>query len=147
MINPTAQDLRLFADLVENENNMDFQIHPKLYHDYLMSINMLSESLSEELIETSRTTADLAFHRFFELSYQRRRYVASATISRKSVREEVFDKHGNYCLKCGNAYDLAIDHIISVKNGGSNEIDNLQPLCKSCNSGKGARNIDYRFNK
>lgn len=55
------------------------------------------------------------------------------------VRLEVFKRHGFACLMCGAAEDLVVDHIIPRSKGGSNLIDNLQPLCGRCNSQKGAK--------
>jgi 5-methylcytosine-specific restriction endonuclease McrA len=56
----------------------------------------------------------------------------------------VFEMYGKQCLCCGSTKQISLDHVVSVKNGGENSIENLQPLCKSCNSTKGFRTIDYR---
>lgn len=48
------------------------------------------------------------------------------------------------CLACRKKKPLTVDHIKPLDKGGSNYIDNIQPLCKSCNSSKGSREIDYR---
>jgi hypothetical protein len=42
-------------------------------------------------------------------------------------------------------------HVISEKNGGTVDLDNLRPICRSCNSSMGIRNMDdflteYKFN-
>ena len=53
--------------------------------------------------------------------------------------------YGGKCLCCGRTdVKLAADHVVPVAKGGSSNIDNIQPLCKSCNSSKGTQTIDYR---
>lgn len=57
-------------------------------------------------------------------------------------------KYGNVCLCCGEQTNLAADHIIPVTLPYStSHISNIQPLCKSCNSSKRNRTIDYRPDK
>lgn len=51
---------------------------------------------------------------------------------------------GNACLCCGTHDDLTADHVIPLVKGGSNDIANLQPLCRVCNSTKHDKEIDYR---
>lgn len=42
-----------------------------------------------------------------------------------------------FCRVCHSTQDLTADHIISLANGGRNELQNIQVLCRSCNSSKG----------
>ena len=52
--------------------------------------------------------------------------------------------YGENCLCCQQSRKLTADHIIPLSQGGSNGIWNIQPLCRSCNSKKGVKTIDYR---
>lgn len=60
-----------------------------------------------------------------------------------SLKQYILHRDGA-CLKCGSKSDLTIDHIVSVADGGSNSHDNLQCLCRKCNSIKGDYPEDYR---
>jgi 5-methylcytosine-specific restriction endonuclease McrA len=52
--------------------------------------------------------------------------------------------YGNKCLACGASKDISIDHVVPLSKGGTNDITNLQPLCRACNSSKGTNATDYR---
>src|SRR3990167_9758704 len=60
---------------------------------------------------------------------------------------DLCDQFGGRCLACG-ATDrtLTVDHVVPVSKGGSNSIENLQPLCQSCNAHKGTKTVDYSSN-
>jgi len=47
----------------------------------------------------------------------------------RNHKERVFARDGRQCRYCGNDENLQIDHIISRKNGGTHDMDNLQVLC------------------
>ena len=58
---------------------------------------------------------------------------------------ELLDKYGHICLSCRrNDVTLTQDHVIPLSKGGSNTIDNIQPLCGPCNSSKHTKTTDYR---
>ena len=57
------------------------------------------------------------------------------------------EKYNYTCLQCGHRepkIKLTLDHVMPLKLGGRNDIGNAQPLCRSCNSRKSTRHIDYR---
>lgn len=55
------------------------------------------------------------------------------------VRALVFARDGLACVACGGGDDLTVDHIVAVANGGTDDPDNLQTLCRPCNSSKGTK--------
>lgn len=68
---------------------------------------------------------------------------AGDTISRPHIpfelREAVYARDGYACLHCGASERLSLDHIHPFSKGGRDVFDNLQTLCRSCNSKKGTR--------
>lgn len=57
---------------------------------------------------------------------------------------ELCIRHGDVCVCCGEGGKLTVDHIVPLSRGGANNIDNIQPLCLSCNSKKYVHTVDYR---
>lgn len=49
-------------------------------------------------------------------------------------------KH-NWDLFTDDLVMMTVDHVIAKKNGGSNDIENLQPMCCHCNTAKGHQEI------
>ena len=57
----------------------------------------------------------------------------------RKLRHQVFQRDGYRCRECGatnKETTLHIDHIKPVSKGGTNDIDNLQTLCETCNLAK-----------
>ncbi len=57
----------------------------------------------------------------------------------KDQRLRVLKRDGYICAYCGQEADQ-VDHVISRKDGGGHELENLVACCASCNSKKGALN-------
>lgn len=61
----------------------------------------------------------------------------------KRQQAEVRIRYHSRCAMCGknpteDAVKLVIDHIVPLEWGGTNDPENLQPLCTDCNEGKKA---------
>ena len=64
----------------------------------------------------------------------------SIIVKRMPIKEElrnyIFDRDSRKCTNCGSTEDLCLDHIIAFSKGGKTSSENLQTLCRSCNSKK-----------
>lgn len=77
------------------------------------------------------------------MSRKKRSYSNGGKIS-EAVKLELIAKQGDSCNFCGEenlaeSRKISFDHIIPFDRGGSGDINNLQILCRSCNSIKGTR--------
>ena len=67
----------------------------------------------------------------------------------KQERECIAKKSKGRCACCGKVINpispkFSIDHVIPITDGGTDDYDNLVPLCKSCNKAKGDKLVEPR---
>ncbi len=58
----------------------------------------------------------------------------------RTHRHTLYGLYEGKCAGCRNTFEfrnLTVDHIVSQHDGGTDHIENLQPLCGACNSMKG----------
>jgi len=80
---------------------------------------------------------------------QNRRARLAGSIGKVSAEElrKMNEFYDYTCLRCGErepSIKLTHDHVKPIVMGGENTIENSQPLCRSCNSKKKDKWIDYR---
>lgn len=56
-----------------------------------------------------------------------------------ALRMAVLKRDGFRCVVCDTDEDLMADHVVPEAHGGETTFDNLQTLCRPCNSAKGSR--------
>lgn len=73
--------------------------------------------------------------------------VTSAPPAQREPSEElkraVHIRDGHRCLCCGATRSLHVDHIAPSYVGGSNQLGNLQTLCKTCNQHKNIAEVNF----
>lgn len=63
----------------------------------------------------------------------------------KAQRKEVYEKTGGYCAYCGCVLEInkmQVDHVRPLRKGGTNDIENLLPACRSCNHYKATFTVE-----
>lgn len=64
------------------------------------------------------------------------RIIANGGFHSKEEWERLKLKYRNRCAFCKRKEAMTKDHIVPLLRGGTNDIKNIQPLCRSCNSTK-----------
>ena len=57
----------------------------------------------------------------------------------RNLTKQVFERDAYRCVTCAGHIDLTCDHVIPESKGGETSLENLQTMCRPCNSSKGAR--------
>lgn len=61
------------------------------------------------------------------------------------TRREIYNKYGGRCAYCGwpiEYGEMQIDHLIPLRNGGSDDVSNYMPACRMCNLYKGTSSVE-----
>ena len=48
------------------------------------------------------------------------------------VRRQALERDGHRCRECGKPGRLEVHHLLHLQSGGTNELENLRTLCRSC---------------
>lgn len=75
---------------------------------------------------------------------KRRKAEGKFTLKEWQDKKKEFNYTCPACFKKEPEIKLSIDHIIPLVKGGSNYIENIQPLCMPCNSRKNNKFIKYK---
>lgn len=51
-----------------------------------------------------------------------------------SFKRAVLNAHGRFCVNCGSAEGVELHHIVPLSMGGTNNIQNIVPLCCVCHT-------------
>lgn len=62
-------------------------------------------------------------------------------------RLEKFAQLGNVCYYCGASKPLTVDHAVPLSRGGTDDISNVLPACRSCNSRKNKKTVQEYFGR
>ena len=89
------------------------------------------------------------YKRKLYLNMQRRSRKLNANGSHTLAEWETLKAQYNWtcpaCKKKESETTLSEDHIVPLSKGGSNNIENIQPLCRSCNSKKHTKIVKYEI--
>lgn len=75
-------------------------------------------------------------------SRRRARKIGNGGSHTLEERREKFERLGNVCFYCGRAGKLSVDHDIPLARGGTDDIGNILPACRPCNSRKNTRTAE-----
>ena len=94
------------------------------------------------------THAQGVFHRLMKksstlrstLKRRSREYEVEFNIALATIRELFLSNYGSSCKYCTSILDvrnMVCDHMVPLSNGGDSILENLEMICKRCNTRKG----------
>lgn len=135
----------LLSDLYINNNMSSIQISEYFFQK--TNIFITPRSVQRQLKKLNLTRPlNIAFNLAIQTgrkSYAHLKKPIKSSLLRRGInlkaRYAVLQRDGSRCVICGKTTKddiLVVDHIIPVVKGGTNDLNNLQTLCRECNHGK-----------
>lgn len=116
--------------------------------NYLL-LNLLQENVSKLEIELEASVTPSEKVRLYGRLRTARRALGRAKGRHTSAEwEAIVAETGGICVRCGHQHDYPKEwpvkgHTIPLCAGGSDAIENLMPLCRSCRSARNDEMIDW----
>lgn len=117
-------------------------------------LNDLSELLDLTVPDTDRVISSLYkadlihavyYDKMLNVTIAIDGFIPSVRLARgnvpKDLRQETLERDDYECVVCGSRRRLEADHILPVSRGGTDVLSNMQTLCKTCNTSKGAKTM------
>lgn len=129
----------------DNEKPIPTKKNPQIimFLKYFLDEKKVVSMNREERMTYLKKMIESGDYDFF--SYNKERKDISFT-AWKDLTKQVFKTYGKYCLRCGTQNNISVDHVkpYSKHRHLATDFNNLQPLCRSCNSAKGTKSWDFR---
>ena len=137
-----VEKIKAYKKMRYQANAEDFKQQKRVYYQ--------EKADSIRVIRRHRRKANPSLYSASDKAHAARRRASKAQADGYFSSEEwlgLKEKYNFTCLRCGKREPeirLSADHVIPLVKGGKNSIDNIQPLCISCNSQKYTNHVDYR---
>lgn len=104
------------------------------------------KKLRKQAVEESTTISDLLRTGVDHVAARSARLIEARKKGTHTLKEwrALRNEFNGICVRCWKeSDDITKDHIIPISMGGSDAIDNLQPICRSCNSMKLSETVNW----
>ena len=147
------------TDLMITSDNTIIKIKKSYIAEKINSYNILKNQLNEQLNELTKKYKNEKQMINQKIQTNEKNFIDELTKLNetnkykkksipKSIKNKVWTKYfkniEGKCICCDNiitVFNCEISHIISEKDGGINDVDNLIPLCTQCNRSMGTTNM------